>query len=249
MNIAEKTLQLKEDFDEVYEAGKQKEWSDFWDVFQHNGERVNYYYAFYKGNRSQKSIWTDENFKPKYDIKPIGAANNMFYGCNFTDLKSILEKQGVVLDLSGVTGVAQAIFGECYWLTKLPIIDLSNASSLGTTFSYCAELISIDKLILNESGTQTFSSAFNACSKLKDIVIEGVIGQTIDFKACPLTVASLKNIITHLKDYAGTTSEYTYTITFNATAFAELEDEGATSPFGIPWADYIDDLKWNLELL
>ena len=85
-------------------------------------------------------------------------------------------------------------------------------------------------------------------SKLENVVFEGVIPATISFSSCPLTVESMKSVITHLKDYSGTESEYTYTVTFKSTAFSALTAEGTTSPNGNTWAEYIDDLKWNLTL-
>ncbi len=248
--IAENQPKVKQQgYNEGYEAGKEKEWSDFWDAFQNYGNRTYYGSAFTCGATAERnSGWTDKNFKPKYDIKPVGSASNMFYGCDFTDFKGICEKQGITFDTSGATH-AQALFGECYLLTRLPILDLSsvnNASGLHTVLSYCSNLVSVDKFIVSDTGEQLFSNTFNACVNLKDIVFEGVIGQSISFSYSPLSVASLKSVITHLKDYAGTTSEYAYTATFKATAFAELEAEGATSPNGNTWAEYIDDIKWNL---
>ena len=58
----------------------------------------------------------------------------------------------------------------------------------------------------------------------------------------------MKNIITCLKDYTGS-SEYTYTVTFKTSAFNVLESEGATAEYnGIActWAELIDNKKWNL---
>ena len=37
MNITEKVLRQKQDFDDVYEAGKKAEYDAFWDAFQDNG--------------------------------------------------------------------------------------------------------------------------------------------------------------------------------------------------------------------
>ena len=48
MNISEKILQLKQDFDDVYEAGKKDQYNEFWDSYQQNGNRVDYIYGFYR---------------------------------------------------------------------------------------------------------------------------------------------------------------------------------------------------------
>lgn len=255
-NIREKTggtemLTLDEvasGVNEVYEAGKRKEWSDFWDVFQNYGARRNYENAFHKGMSSDPSRWNDINFKPKYDLKPRNSAKSMFFGCLFTDFKGVFERQGVVFDTSSVTN-CDGMFESCTVLTRLPVLDFSNCKRIYTVFQFCNSLISIDKLIIGNSSHDTLFSCFNACYALQDVQIEGTIDINFSFKYSKnLSVESQKSAITHLKDYSGTDSEYTYTITFKATAFEKLEAEGNTSPNGNTWTEYIDDLKWNLTL-
>ena len=122
------------------QEGRQAEWSSFWDACQENGNRTAYSYAFAHGS------WKDETFKPKYDIRPVGDASYMFNKCKITDLKGILERQGVVLDLSGMTW-SISVFFECRQMTRVPTLDIRNTTS-DFAFSYCANLVSIDKLIL-----------------------------------------------------------------------------------------------------
>ena len=55
MSIAEKLNAVAENEKKVYDAGKQAEYNDFWDVYQQNGKRTNYNQAF--GNLG----WTNEN--------------------------------------------------------------------------------------------------------------------------------------------------------------------------------------------
>lgn len=245
MDIAERTLQLKQDFDEVYEAGKKAEWSEFWDTFQNYGKRTNYYFAF---STEVSNTWNDKNFKPKYDMTPTNM-NRFMRRNGVTNLEEILEKQGVVLDTSKCTTL-QLAFGDSINLTVLPTIDISSATgSYGTDaiFSYAQKLHTIRKLIVAEY--ITFPNTFNACNSLKNIIIEGVIGRSLSFSYSPLTVESMKSIISCLKDYAGTSNEYTYTITFKASAFETLEAEGATAEYNgvaCTWAELIDNKKWNL---
>lgn len=53
---------INEAVSKKYNEGKQAEYDDFWDGFQQNGDRNNYFYAFYRYH------WTDEIYKPKYTI-------------------------------------------------------------------------------------------------------------------------------------------------------------------------------------
>lgn len=247
MDIAEKTLQLKQDFDEVYEAGKKAEYDAFWDAYQSNGNRTDYKYAFaYQG-------WKKGNFKPKYDIKPTGA-NGAYMFSNGADsskydLANALEEQGVVLDFSGLTSSANEFYLSRF--TNLPILDFSGCTSMANTFDYYigTEI----KLILSESGETTFSSVVRRCSSLTTFAVEsGVIGRSISFSdSTKLSVASIKNIAEHLKDYSGTDKEYAYTLTLDSGAFAVVEAEGATAEYNgvaCTWSEYIDNKKWNLTL-
>jgi hypothetical protein len=57
----------------------------------------------------------------------------------------------------------------------------------------------------------------------------------------------MKSIITHLKNYSGTASEYTYSLTLTSACKTALEAEGTTSPNGNLWTEYVSDLGWNLK--
>ncbi|MBQ8765120.1 MAG: hypothetical protein IJZ12_04280 [Clostridia bacterium] len=238
---------------EVYEAGKRKEWSDFWDAYQNYGQRDNYRYGFYffYSSTDPEHFWTDENFKPKYDIKPNNIAEHMFDACGFTDLKGILEKQGVVLDTSSATNLQYA-FANCTYLTRVPVIDVSkskNANVIQYLFQFCNSLEYVEKLIIPSTVDTSFFSVFNGCYKLKEVRIEGVIATSISFTGTKyLSVESMKSVISCLKNYAGTTKEHTYTVTFKAVVFEALEALGETPPSGNTWAEHIDNLKWNLTL-
>ena len=91
MSIAEQITELKQDFDDVYEAGKKSQYDEFWDVYQTNGRRTDYKYAF------AGIGWTAANFYPKYDIM-IDNGVSTFQQCNAKiSLKERLEECGVEL--------------------------------------------------------------------------------------------------------------------------------------------------------
>lgn len=236
--------QMASGVNEVYEAGKKSEYDSFWDEYL-NFSQASFIFA--------GSSWSDKIFKPNKDIVVDGKnANYMFAQARITDLEELLEKQGVVLDLSNAERV-DYIFYYCSSLTKVPVLNFSKATNnrFSSIFQSCSKLHTIRKLILpvdNASFTDLYRDAFAGCTSLVNIEVEGLIVRTISFAVSPLSAESLKSIITHLKDYSGTTSEYTYTITFNASAFETLEAGGVTSPNSNSWTEYIDDLKWNLTL-
>lgn len=238
------TSEMADGVNEVYEAGKQKEWSDFWDAFQQKGKRTDYYYAFI-GPSVSATGWDDVTFKPKYDIRPTNFDRGLRYS-QITDLEGILERQGVVLDTSNCTVMSMA-FQSCTRMKSLPVIDLRKAVGYAANvFSYMQSLTRIKKLIIPEDGKLS-DPGFVYDTSLAHIEIEGVIGYSWSFSYSPLTVESIKNIITHLKDYSGTDKEYTYTLTLSSASKTALEAEGATSPNGNTWLEYIEDKGWNLK--
>ena len=267
MSIADKVLQLKNDFDEVkevafiegnslgieegrnigyadgYREGYDKCESDFWDKLQRNGKLANYAYAF-------AGVWLPSMFYPKYDIKPtrcesmfVTFDNNYSMNEPILDLVERLNECGVVLDTSKATNI-NLMFSYAK-ISHIGVIDTTSATALSQTFSNGRAIITIDKLILKADGSQTFSSAFTNCVGLENIVIEGVIGRDIDFKSSPLTIESAKSVINALADYSGTSSANKYTVQFSEDTINAIHTEGATAPNGDNWIEYAIDKGWN----
>ena len=239
MNIySDADVDIKVDYHKSY--GMQTEYDRFWDNIQDNGNRVQYQYAFYCGTGAKTSMWNDETFKPKYDIKPT-RSSSVFYGAGFTDFKAILDKQGVVFDTSNSTHMDN-MFGEAYRITHIPEISAVNATNLGACFGYCEALVTIDKLIISAVQTTTFTNTFRRCISLRDILFEGLIQSSIDFQYSPLSVESMKSIIGCLADYS-TQNTGTYTVTFKEDCWSALEAD-STAPDGGAWKDYVRNLGW-----
>lgn len=197
--------------------GKQAEYDAFWDSFQDYGNRVNYERAF--------CGFTNETFKPKYDIKPTHLYG-LFWGCQMDiDLAARLEELGVILDLSnGGSGAGiNYIFGSSKF-TRIGKVDTRKFNNLAQTFQTCSNLVTIDKIVLKEDGSQTFTSTFAGCWNLENLLFEGKIGQDIIFNNCTkLSDESLTNIINALYDYSGTST--TKTLTLGATLLNRLSNE------------------------
>lgn len=187
-----------EKVDAVYEAGKKAEYDAFWDNYQQNGERTLYECAFAgKG-------WNERTFKPKYDIRPTSAYGLFWHLASGTniDLVSVSEECGINFDFSQCTLFQYAFYSS--GLTRIGVIDTRSCSSFQQFAASNGTLHTIEKLILKEDGSQTFSNAsWFLPVKLKNITIEGKFGDTINFGACTqLTKQSIINIINALSDTA-----------------------------------------------
>ena len=191
------------------EKGKKAEYDAFWDITQQYGKRAGHAYAF-SGNG-----WTAENFKPKYDIIVKTTARRMFAGAlKNVDIEKHLNDLGIKFDTSGVTSVdGFDYFCEYSSPSVLPVIDTTGTTQIRYFAYHCSELVTIRKLKLKDDGSQKFTRPFENNTELRNIEIEGKIGNSIDFSGCPvLSKASLESIISHLSPTA------TFTITFSQTA-------------------------------
>lgn len=189
-------------------GGGDNHYDAFWDAYQQNGNRTDYNMAF--GGAG----WTDETFKPKYPIAPVGkaATENTFYAAEITNIPD------GVLDFSQVT--------YCYMtfrLSKLitsPPLDLSNCTEGGAhwLFSQCPNLKEIKTLTVSEG--VTYTNFVLQCAALEKITFAGTIGQSLSFVGSPLLAnESVQSIIDHLKDLTGATAQ---TLTFHATVGGKL---------------------------
>lgn len=195
---------------EGYENGKQAEYDAFWDAFQNYGKRTAYYSVF------SGSGWTDNNFKPKYDIKMTYSARQAFLYNGVSDLAKCLEDSGVTMDISQATDTTQIFYGaQC---KRLPVIDFSNSGTSGNGFYDCKKLETIDMFIPSKKASATYGGEFTNCSKLKNIKFGGDLLNTMSFAySAELSGDSIKSIVNHLSDTAtGKTLTLSQTAVSNA---------------------------------
>lgn len=121
-------------------------------------------------------------------------------------------------------------------------MNLSKAINLVSTFNNCY-LLTTSELICSEN-TLFATNTFAGCVSLTKLTIIGVIGKSINLSQSPLTSESAISVITALKDFSGTDSEFTQTVTFSETTKAALEALGATAPNGLTWLQYITAKGW-----
>lgn len=188
MNIEDKGLILNEKISQVHDMGvregKQKQYDEFWDAYQQNGNRVDnrYFCTMYN--------FTKETFKPKY---PIKLSSYTFDQCM---LEISLIEQGVILE---APYAASSSLGYCFRgsrLIEIPTVDISKGNGSSFAFANTPNLRKIEKIISVEK--VSYVNAFQNATALEYIRFEGTIGQSANFQWCPLSTASIVNIIEHL---------------------------------------------------
>ena len=244
MNIAEQVMRAKEDYDAVYEAGVKTENDRFWDTVI-GGNPSEQGYMFYG--------WDCEYLRPprkKYVTKKCL--------CFFAENKKLKKVEKDYFDFSGfapnngaqATTGWYAIFRNCFALEEIEDIGMQ-AGSYYYTFGWCGKLHTIAIVRCNKD--TPFTSAFVNCLNLTNIAFEGEIGKDITFLYSPLlSVASMKNTISHLHNYSEE-SPLTTKVTFATESWANLEasgkpyDDGLTDDAALTWKEYVQyELGWNV---
>lgn len=189
----------------------------FWDNFQNNGIRTVYDQAF-------RTPWNDNIFKPKYDIKPK-TAEGIFYQSKITNLKMLLEEQGIVFDTSKTTDM-RAIGRESS-ITHLPCISVESCTSgnMSNTFYLMSSLVYIEKLVSTKN-TVWGTNTFGGCKNLTTIEeIGGEIGSSFNVQYCSkLDDLTVDNIVNAYADMTGQTAPV---LTFHADVKARVVADDA----------------------
>ena len=224
MSIAEKFEVIA---DAVYEKGKKDEYDKFWDAFQDYGNRT-YYLSGFQGNQG----WTKDNFYPKYDIKPVGNANQIFYAwenkdTQTMDLAARLRECGVVLDTSQATSLQYAFAYVKF--ASIPPIDLTGLTSNSSLlFGDSSTIKTIEKLIIAET-TPINANWFRSGTGLTNLTIEGTIGQS-NFSVKDNKKLTKASILSILKALSLNITE-TKTITFSTAHQETIETDADCQPY------------------
>lgn len=209
---------------------------EFWGAITQRGARKTYASAF--------ANWDMPYIRPTYKIIPTSNTSQMFIR------SSIKKLESAYFDLSQIERAATdatSYYYTCYNCTELEEIEdigISPDFSFTYTFANCKKLHTIAKITLGEN--DKMNNVFTQCNNLKNIRIEGTIGQSVSFAWSPLTVESMKSIISCLKNYSGTDKDGTYTISFSSACWASLGAD-STAPDGNTWKDYVKyTLGWAI---
>lgn len=126
--------------------------------------------------------------------------------------------------------------------TKVTIDMSTMKEAASALFAGCYSLATIRKIISHDN--VVYNNTFLTCVGLKNIEFEGTIGKSISFSHSPLSVDSMKSIISHLKDYS-LDNTGVYSLTFSDTCWTRLEND-SSAPDGGTWREYVEyTLGWN----
>ncbi len=231
--------------DEVFLAGEKKGHDRFWDSYQDNGSREDYSTAF------AGEGWTEDLFKPKYDMRPY-SSYMMFRDSRIsTDLPKLLERLGVVLDFSQAQNTQYLFYMSRF--THIGVVDFSGATNtvpMEMSFGNCAELVTIDKIIIGTGKSGQFSNTFNYCAALKNVTFEGLIihnGLSLQWST-RLSRASIESVVNAL---SATTSGLSMTFSKTAvnTAF-ETTGGASDGSSSAEWAGLANTKSnWTINLI
>ena len=204
MDIAEKVLRAKNDFDDVYKAGR-KNWFD--NYLSPKTDTMGLFAGY---------GWNDSTFKPTKDIELTGYSTYAFYYCKVTDLVARLNECGVKM-YCGTLNQFQNAFAYSS-ITTVPYLDLTNCDLYTNIFNNATNLHTITGIKV--SADKAFAYTFSNCPSLVNLTIDGTIGQNgFDIHWSKLLSAdSLKSIINALS-----TTTTGLTITLPNTAQSNYE--------------------------
>jgi len=223
---------------EVYDKGSADGWTEFQNALTGNGERKSYYRAFYEAD------FTKKRFDPIIYPTNIGYAFLRYKG---KEMPSGFDcsKAGYDETTTDHSIIPVLFAGHCLNLEHFPDMGIKPCGNISSMFIECTNLKTIE--ILRVLDITTYPSTFSYCKSLEYIRFEGTIGTSISFSHSPLDVESMKDIITHLKNYTGTENEGTYTLTLKDTCKTLMAQQGAIAELdGKTYDAYIADIGWNL---
>lgn len=201
---------------DVYDAGAKSEYDRFWDAYQDGGNRKNYACA-YAGLG-----WTTDNFTPMHDMMPTNAYMMFRENPIAGDLVAILDATGVTLDFSDCTNYSY-LFMYSYF-SRVGTLRITQAAAV--SLFQGAAVKTIDKIILNSDGSNTFLNWFSSAKNLENVTFEGTIAQNgLNLQwSTKLSHDSIVGIINALSDStAGLSVTLSETAVNNAFATEEWE--------------------------
>lgn len=208
MSIAEKSLLLKQDFDEVYEAGK----SAGGGAEQNPLEYANLVSEMFKG------VTFPTGYEITLDVPKIKSLSGAFYNAN--GLKKVTLKGNE----NGNTVNFYQAFRSCASLETLDLTKFTaKPADLGMGFYYALNLVEIlGEIDLTEC--TKVNNAFQSCGQLVTITPKAnSIKLSISFaSSSKLSDISTQSIIDGLADLTGGTAQ---TLDFNSTTLDSLTDE------------------------
>lgn len=167
--------QVPDEIDAVFEAGKKTEYDSFWDSWQEFGNRRDYTNGFCGTG------WKDDEFYPKYNLKPYQIVSMFGRTRMNIDLARRFEDCKIVLDLSSCGSDASTIFFDTQF-NRLPALDFSRCTKINDAIGSSPNLVTVDSITINENAT--VNRLCGNCAALQNIQVLGTIGNSgIDLAA------------------------------------------------------------------
>lgn len=236
----DKLYTIAENEPRVFEAGKKKGYADGFEVGEAMGYTEGRIDGAAVGRSEGYAAGTQEAYDRLWDtLQNYGNEHDYTYAFSHRKwTEDIYEPKYPIR-----AGMANGLFQLNTKLTDTKVeVDISGANQYFYLFHSASSIITIRKLKIAE--TQRFTDEFTNAVALKNITVEGTIGRSFYIHYSPLTVESMKSIISCLKDYANTDSEFAYTVKFSDACWAALEASGG-APYGGTWEGYVNSLAWN----
>lgn len=155
------------DYGAGYTAGQQAEYDRFWDAFQKNGSRNNYFNLF------SQDGWNDTTFRPKYPIEcklvkswDTSAASSIFAASTMTQITVPITVTGLVMSKT---------FHNNSKLETISKLILNGVTEFSNTFAYCSALENI-----TIEGSIDVNISFSSSSKLTIKSMQSIIDHLKD---------------------------------------------------------------------
>ena len=156
------------------EEGKRAEYDAFWDMYQNNGTRTDYNYAFGGGGHNDRNAgWNDDLFNPKYPFTNLVRVSYMF---TYTQI----EEKPMSLHLSEL---ATDLYQTFYSANLVQNIELWVHENLKytNTFNGCYYVKNLvihgvigQNISVKDSNSLSHDSLMSIINALKDITGDGV---------------------------------------------------------------------------
>lgn len=206
---------------EGIEQGRKAYYNEHWSAVLPIGRKAfNYAFAYFN----------DKLFNPPNDIVPIDSAQYMFFQVDITPEHFAKVVERIKIDTSKLTHCV-GTFSSMGGIVELPFdISLESATNTSDLFAWNDRLVTIKKIIVSE--TTPISTWFNGCPSLKNLTIEGTIGQN-GFNvqwSTKLSKASWVSIMTTASTTASITITGSLVSVNKAFETSPGANDGSTSP-------------------
>ena len=154
------------------EEGKQAEKKAFWDDWQWDGTRTDYFNAC--------RYWKFSSFRPGHDLYPTNASNMFAFSEMPFSLIEELEQAGKVLDTSNATDIAGIFWSADF--TETPEVKAVKCKNINNVYYNC---YSMKKATLTiEADVTSAVGTFSGCNALEDFTLNGTLPISLDLSPC-----------------------------------------------------------------